>query len=70
MKIKIIDVNYKPDEDGLTLEDCGFEYGDIVEISGQYKKGLYSINAIRDTEFVNAGDEVTISKVEYEVLEE
>lgn len=69
MKIKIIDVNYKPEEDVLTLEECGFEVGDVVEVSGKYKHGDLSIQAIRDTEFVNVGNEVSISKFEYEIVE-
>lgn len=69
MKIKIIDVNYKPEEDVPTLEECGFEVGDVVEVSGKYKHGDLSIQAIRDTEFVNVGNEVSISKFEYEIVE-
>ncbi len=70
MKIKIVDVNYKPEEDVLTLEDCGFNVGDVVKVSGEYIKGVLSIQTIRDTEFVNVGNEVSISKFEYEVVEE
>lgn len=68
MKIKIVNVNYKPEEDVLTLEDCGFKVGDVVEVSGEYKNGDLSIQAMRDTEFVNVGNEVSIRKFEYEVV--
>lgn len=70
MKIKIINVKYKPEEDVLTLEDCGFNVGDVVEVSGKYKHGDLSIQAIRDTEFVSIGNEVSICEFEYEVVEE
>lgn len=69
-KIEIINVNYLADDDELTLEDCGFKVGDIVEASGLYKGGDLSIQAIRETEFVKVGDEISISKYEYKVIEE
>lgn len=70
MKIEIIDVNYNPQEDVLTLEECGFKVGDIVEVSGEYKDGDLSIQAIRNTDFVNIGNEVSINEHEYKVVEE
>lgn len=70
MKIEIIDVNYVTDDDALTLEECGFKVGDVVEVSGHYVDGDLSIQAIRDTEFVNIGNEISISENEYEVIEE
>lgn len=69
MKIEIIDVDYRPEVDGLTLGDCGFEVGDVVEVSVHYVDGNLSIQAIRETEFVNIGDEISISKHEYKVIE-
>ncbi|WKV16876.1 hypothetical protein [Escherichia phage PH1062] len=70
MKIEIIDVNYITDDDALTLEDCGFKVGDVVEVSGKYKDGDLSIQAIRETEFVHVGNEISISENEYKVIEE
>lgn len=70
MKIEIIDVNYKPEEDAMTLEECGFKVGDVVEVSGEYNNGDLSIQAIRKTMFVNIGNEVSISEHEYKVIEE
>ncbi|UOX38504.1 hypothetical protein [Escherichia phage P818] len=70
MKIEIIDVDYVTDDDALTLEECGFKVGDVVEVSGKYKDGDLSIQAIRETEFVNVGDEISISENEYKVIEE
>lgn len=69
MKIEIIDVDYRPEVDGLTLSDCGFEVGDVVEVSGHYVDGNLSIQAIRETEFVSIGDEISIRKHEYKVIE-
>lgn len=70
MKIEIIDVNYVTDDDALTLEECGFKVGDVVDVSGEYNDGDLSIQAIRETEFVNIGNEVSISEHEYKVVEE
>lgn len=70
MKIEIIDADYRPEVDGLTLGDCGFEVGDVVEVSGEYINGDLSIQAIRNTRFVNIGNEVSISEHEYRVVEE
>lgn len=70
MKIEIIDVNYVTDDDELTLEDCGFKVGDVIEVSGKYKDGDLSIQAIRETEFVHVGNEISISEHEYKVIEE
>jgi hypothetical protein len=70
MKIEIIDVSYVTDDDALTLEECGFKVGDVVEVSGEYNDGDLSIQAIRETEFVSIGNEISISEHEYKVIEE
>lgn len=70
MKIEIIDVDYVTDDDALTLEECGFKVGDVVEVSGEYNNGDLSIQAIRKTRFVNIGNEISISDHEYKVVEE
>lgn len=70
MKIEIIDVNYVTNDDALTLEECGFKVGDVVEVSGHYIDGDLSIQAIRETDFVNIGNEISISEHEYKVIEE
>lgn len=70
MKIEIIDVDYVADGDALTLEECGFKVGDVVEVSGEYNNGDLSIQAIRKTRFVNIGNKVSISEHEYKVVEE
>lgn len=70
MKIEIIDVNYVTDDDALTLDECGFKVGDVIEVSGKCKDGDLSIQAIRETEFVHVGNEISISENEYKVIEE
>lgn len=70
MKIEIIDVNCQVDPEVLTLRECGFQVGDVVEVSGKYKDGDLSIQAIRETEFVHVGNEISISEHEYKVIEE
>lgn len=69
MKIEIIDVGYRPEVDVLNLEECGFKVGDVIEVSGEYKDGSLSIQAIRETEFISVGNEVSISEYEYKVIE-
>lgn len=69
MKIEIIDVNYVTDDDALTLEECGFKVGDVIDVSGHYLYGELSIQAIRKTRFVNIGNEISISELEYKVVE-
>ena len=69
MKIEIIDVNYAASDNALTLEECGFKVGDVVEVSRHYLFGELSIQAIRKTRFVNIGDEISISEHEYKVVE-
>lgn len=69
MKIKIIEVN-NAEYDELSLADCGFQVGDVVDVSGQYKNGNLSVQAIRETEFVSVGNEVSLQECEYEVIEE
>lgn len=70
MKIEIIDVDYVADGNTLTLEECGFKVGDVVEVYGECNNGDLSIQAIRETRFVNIGNEVSISEHEYKVVEE
>lgn len=70
MKIEIIDVNYATDDESLTLDECGFKVGDVVDVSGECKDGNLSIQAIRETQFVNIGNKVSISEREYKVVEE
>lgn len=65
MKIEIIDVSYVTDDGALTLEECGFKVGDVVEVSGRYFDG-----EICETKFASIGNEVSIGDHEYKVIEE
>lgn len=69
MKVKIINVDCTECQE-LTLAECGFKAGDVIEVSGQYKDGSLSVQAIRNTEFVSIGNEISIQEGEYEVIEE
>ena len=60
MKIEIIDVDCLVDTEVITLRNCGFQVGDVVEVSGHYLDGDLSIKAIRKTRFVNIGNEISI----------
>lgn len=72
MKIKLIDVDYTNPDDGvsISLADCGFKIGDVVEVSDKYSDGLLLVTAIRKTRFVSIGNDVCAQKCEYEVIEE
>ena len=70
MKIKIIDVNYIPEEGVLTLEECGFKVGDVLEVTGRFGCGSLLARAIRDTELVSIGQMVSFEEGEYKVVEE
>lgn len=69
MKIKITEVDHIEGDD-LSLAECGFQVGDVVCVFAQYKGGSLSVQAIRDTQFVSIGNEISIKEGEYEVIEE
>ena len=62
MKIRITNVDHKNSDESLTLRECGFVVGDIVEAGGTFRDG--------DTEFVQVGNFLSISPFEFEVVEE
>lgn len=74
MKIRITNIESTSpfDIDELSLEQCGIKIGDVFEVTGQYKDGILSIQAPRDTEdgYIKAGDELSVNEGEYEVVEE
>lgn len=74
MKIRITNIESTSpfDIDELSLEQCGIKIGDVLEVTGQYKDGILSIQAPRDTEdgCIKAGDELSVNEGEYEVVEE
>ena len=63
-------MNYVSSDNALTLEECGFKVGDVVDVSGHYLYGELSIQAIRKARFVNIGNEISIVEHEYKVVEE
>lgn len=69
MKIEITNVNHVSDDNTLTLEECGFKVGDVIETSGNYRLGELVINVIREAKLVHIGDDITISEHEYKVIE-
>lgn len=69
MKIKIINVDCKPEEDVMTLKECGFEVGDVIDVAGSYRDGRIYVNAIRATDVVSVGNAVSLDDAEYEVIE-
>lgn len=70
MKIEIIDVDCKTDADLLTLRECGFQVGDVVEVAGENPVGGIYVKAIRTTAEVSIGNAVRLLEGEYEVAEE
>lgn len=70
MKIKIIEVSNRNDPEELTLEECGFLVGDIVDVDGSFQNGDVCVLVIRDTDFIRKGDAVSVAAFEYEVVEE
>lgn len=70
MKIKLIDVNNRNEPEVLTLAECGFKVGDIVEVDGSFQNGDVCVLAIRQTELINVGDSVSVAEGEYEVVQE
>ena len=67
MKIEIIDVNYATD-DALTLEECGFKVGDVVEVGGRDCLGRVLVRAIRNTDMARVGNFISVTEHEYKVV--
>lgn len=70
MKIRITQVNNREEETDLTLAECGFKVGDIVEVDGSFADGSYCVLAIRSTDEIEVGDNVSVENYECEVVEE
>lgn len=70
MKIEIIDVDYKTDADLITLRECGFQVGDVVEVAVEYPDGRIYVKAIRETAEASIGNAVGLQEGEYKVIEE
>lgn len=70
MKIRITKVDNREAETDLTLAECGFKVGDVVEVEGKFKDGSLLIIAPGNKEFgIEFGDNVSINEGEFEVLE-
>lgn len=70
MKIRITNVHNRKTPEELTLEECGFKVGDVVEIDGHFNDGSYCVIAIRNTDYIFKGDNFSVGKDECEVVEE
>ena len=70
MKIKITKVDTINGDGSISLEQCGFKIGDVVEIDGHFSNGDFCVLAIRNTEYIQIGDNVSVTTEECEVVEE
>ena len=70
MKIKITKIDTLNGDDSITLEECGLKIGDVLEVKGHFNDGDYCVVAPRNGESIDAGDYISVSKDECEVVEE
>lgn len=70
MKIRITKVDIDRNDGSITLAQCGFQVGDIVEVDGFFRDGSYCVLAIRNTEEIRIGDNIGVQHDECEVVEE
>lgn len=70
MKIKITKVDIDRNDGSITLAQCGFQVGDIVDVDGFFSDGSYCVLAIRNTDEIKIGDNIGVSHDECEVVEE
>ena len=70
MKIRIKKVDIDRNDGSITLEQCGFKVGDVVEVDGNFRDGTYCVLAIRETEHIRIGDNIGVDHDECEVVEE
>lgn len=67
--VMIISTTNRVDPDSLTLKECGFKVGDIVEIDGYYRDGTANTKAIREGLGVYVGDNISLENDEFVILE-
>lgn len=67
--VMIIRTTNRAEADALTLAECGFKVGDIIELDGCYRDGTASAKAIRNTIGIRVGDNVSLEACEYVVVE-
>ena len=70
MKIKITKIDTLNGDNSITLEECGLKIGDVLEVKGRFNDGDYCVRAPRNSESIDAGDYISVSKDECEVVEE
>lgn len=70
MKIKITKINTLNGDGSITLEECGLKIGDVLGVDGHFSDGPYCVIAPRNSKFIRAGDNISVSKDECEVVEE
>lgn len=68
MRIRITQTNLTNGDGSITLEECGFKVGDLVEVDGTFNDGSYCVLAIRNTENIRIGDNVSVTDEECEVV--
>lgn len=67
--VMIIRTTNRVEPDALTLKECGFKVGDIVEIDGYYRDGTASTHAIRDGLGIYVGDNISLESDEFVIVE-
>lgn len=69
MRIKITKIDTTNGDGSITLEQCGLKIGDLLEVDGHFSDGSYCVIAPRNSEFIRAGDNISVSEDECEVVE-
>lgn len=70
MRVKITCVDNRETPEELTLAECGFNVGDLVEVEGVFNDGSLLVLAPGNKEFgIEYGDNVSLNEDEYEVIE-
>lgn len=69
MRIRITKIDTINGDGSITLEQCGLKIGDLLEVDGHFSDGSYCVIAPRDSEFIKAGDNISVNHDECEVVE-
>lgn len=69
MRIRITTIDTINGDGSITLEQCGLKIGDLLEVDGHFCDGSYCVIAPRDSEFIKAGDNISVNPDECEVVE-
>ena len=68
--LKITKIDTLNGDGSITLEECGLKIGEVLEVDGHFNDGSYCVIAPRNSEFIQAGDNISVSADECEVVEE